>query len=191
MRRGGWWDFASLAFFAPWRETGFLMSKTTEQSENVYENKGSSMLKMRFLLAIAVFTPLTLGAFLAPRPVVRFAGYLGGRQKDSPNAIALVALWILPGVRESMALQLTGAETSTSPRRSTSPLFPEHPAPWRPTPQATPKCFSSSSLSLNTNGRRPWKARLRMSKVSALQASPSHGEINRPLRPCQGKVEMS
>jgi hypothetical protein len=41
MRRGGWWDFASLAFFAPWRENGFLMSKTTEQSENVYENKGS------------------------------------------------------------------------------------------------------------------------------------------------------
>jgi hypothetical protein len=65
------------------------MSKTTEQSENVYENKGSSMLKMRFLLATAVFTPLTLGAFLAPRPVIRFAGYLGGRQKDSPNAIAL------------------------------------------------------------------------------------------------------
>jgi hypothetical protein len=37
----GWWDFASLAFFAPWRESGFLMSKTREQSENVYENKGS------------------------------------------------------------------------------------------------------------------------------------------------------
>jgi len=44
---------------------------------------------MRFLLAIAAFAPLTFGALSAPRPVMRFAGYLGGRQKDSPNAIAL------------------------------------------------------------------------------------------------------
>jgi hypothetical protein len=28
MRRGwGWWDLASLAFFAPWRETGVLAQK--------------------------------------------------------------------------------------------------------------------------------------------------------------------
>jgi hypothetical protein len=65
------------------------MSKTREQSENVYENKGSPMLKRRLLLAIVVFTPLTLGAFLAPRPVIRFAGYLGGRQKDIPNAVGV------------------------------------------------------------------------------------------------------
>jgi len=36
----GWWDFAAFATFAPWRETGCVMTKTTEQSENVYENKG-------------------------------------------------------------------------------------------------------------------------------------------------------
>jgi len=41
MRRGwGWWHFASFASFAAWRETGFLMPKTGEQSQNVYENKG-------------------------------------------------------------------------------------------------------------------------------------------------------
>ena len=34
------WDFAAFATFAAWRETGFVMRKTTEQSENVYENKG-------------------------------------------------------------------------------------------------------------------------------------------------------
>jgi len=33
--------FATLAFFAPWRETGCFMLKTGEQSENVYENKGA------------------------------------------------------------------------------------------------------------------------------------------------------
>jgi hypothetical protein len=46
----------TFAYLAPWRETGFLLSKRTEQSENVYENKGSSMLKMRFLLAIVART---------------------------------------------------------------------------------------------------------------------------------------
>jgi hypothetical protein len=34
------WDFAAFATFAAWRETGFVMRKTTEQSENVHENKG-------------------------------------------------------------------------------------------------------------------------------------------------------
>jgi len=53
------------------------------------KTKGRSVLKMPFLLAIAVFTPLTLGAFLAPRPAIRFAGYLGGRQKDIPNAVGV------------------------------------------------------------------------------------------------------
>ena len=43
IRRGwGWCDFAALACFAPWRETGCLMSKMREQSENVYENKGAA-----------------------------------------------------------------------------------------------------------------------------------------------------
>jgi hypothetical protein len=41
MRRGwGSRDFAALAPFAPWRETGFLTMKTGKQSENVYESKG-------------------------------------------------------------------------------------------------------------------------------------------------------
>jgi len=44
---------------------------------------------MRFLLPLIVFTELALGGIPLPRPVIRFAGYLGGRQKDSPNAIAL------------------------------------------------------------------------------------------------------
>ena len=42
MRDWAWCDFATLAHFAPWRETGLLMSKTGEQSENVYENKGQA-----------------------------------------------------------------------------------------------------------------------------------------------------
>jgi hypothetical protein len=44
---------------------------------------------MRFLLPLIVFTELTLGGILPLRPVIRFAGYLGGRQKDLPNAVAL------------------------------------------------------------------------------------------------------
>lgn len=37
------------------------------------------------MLAIVSFAPFTLGALLVPRPVIGFAGYLGGRQKDIPN----------------------------------------------------------------------------------------------------------
>ena len=36
----GGWAFAALALFSPCREIAFLVSKTGEQSENVYENKG-------------------------------------------------------------------------------------------------------------------------------------------------------
>jgi len=38
VRRG--WGWSGFACFAPWRETGFLIPKAGEQSENVYENKG-------------------------------------------------------------------------------------------------------------------------------------------------------
>jgi len=37
----GWCDFATLASFAPWPET-VIMPKMAEQSENVYENKGTA-----------------------------------------------------------------------------------------------------------------------------------------------------
>jgi len=60
-----------------------------KQDGNVMENRRGYLSFMRFLLLLIAFTQLALGALLLPPPVIRFAGYLGGRQKDSPNAIAL------------------------------------------------------------------------------------------------------
>jgi hypothetical protein len=37
----GFSDLAASAHLAAWRETGVVIMKTAEQSENVYENKGS------------------------------------------------------------------------------------------------------------------------------------------------------
>ena len=44
---------------------------------------------MRFVLAIIACAQVTLGMVLLPRPLVRFAGYFGGRDKDAANAIAV------------------------------------------------------------------------------------------------------
>lgn len=44
---------------------------------------------MRLVLAIIVCAQLALGLVLLPRPLIRFAGYFGGRQKDSANAMAV------------------------------------------------------------------------------------------------------
>jgi len=58
MRRGwGWWDLAALAHFASWRETGFVITKTPEQSENVYENKGR--VKKSAMYSSGFFAPLS------------------------------------------------------------------------------------------------------------------------------------
>jgi hypothetical protein len=44
---------------------------------------------MRLVLAIIAFAQLMLGISFLPRPVIRFAGHLGGRLKDAPNTIAM------------------------------------------------------------------------------------------------------